>query len=818
MKGLKTSWGKVCSLAMMLVLALALAACGGTTQVETGDASGNASGDASGDAGLGYVWDTSYTESVAHEPSVTGDVTLANVVYGIDYVETTATDDDTINSPSATSNIVSVDLVQDGATVETISSEAGGVLTLVVSDGDSVEYRDILDVVESGEEIDAASMVFYETEVTEEYSEPGKFGNMGGQTAHYTYRDALKITDGEISQTESILALFDAEVSASKVTGNLNLNGAFFNGIVVDGDSDLTLEGMNVSASGDGANDFQGEAAAVLVAGDSTVTIQDTYIKTQGVIRTAAAVKENGILNIDNSVIYTEETADSVDDYTALVVPMMKRTPFALGIEGVVRATNVLGAGQGIYTDSLIVSSGWGVLSTDSGTGYDQVGTYALDVSDVVAGIGSVEVAEDGKDYTATKEVNGVTYGFTQGGSGYVAYADSGVWDKFSNVEFYSDDYVQIMASNQSSAYYEDSKLVSGRIAVMTQQNAGGTISIKDSEVYAEDTVVQIKSGAANAGYTNVILDGADVTLGTDDIWGGTLVELVESDDAGNPGNTEYEVNDTGDEAVAGAAELDDSNATLTNGEYTGNIWNNIYNNTEALNVTIDNATVNGTISSAYGYHLNDDGTRMENGTVLSACTEGDYRTSSTETGEYTKIGAQYNVASAQVNNPVNVTLTNDSTWNIVLADGTNGEADACYVNDLVVEEGCTIDSDTAVTIYVYGDQDIQGTVGKNITIEEAEVAVDGSADDGINCTTSFYDGTAVEFYIEDADGNPSKNGASVTYKAFTDTIGFTVDGDVDSITADNATVTEGNDNGLDYTLTNKSGNTDTVRVTITLK
>ena len=72
---------------------------------------------------------------------------------------------------------------------------------------------------------------------------------------------------------------------------------------------------------------------------------------------------------------------------------------------------------------------------------------------------------------------------------------------------------------------------------------------------------------------------------------------------------------------------------------------------------------------------------------------------------------------------------------------------------------------------------------------------------------------------MEDADGNPAKNGASIDYKAFTDTIGITVnDAKVADISADNASVTEGNENGYDYTLTNKSGNKDTVRVTIKLK
>ncbi|MCR5785379.1 MAG: hypothetical protein K6G40_07050 [Eubacterium sp.] len=695
-----------------------------------------------------YSWSTSATDSVEYTTSLTGDITFSSPVYGDAYIATSVTDfrtsvtNDWKNSTSASSNITSITL-SNGTDTETISAKCGGVLTLVVTTSSGVEYQDILDLVETGDTLDASKFVIVESAEIEDYSEFAKFGDMLTQFGQYTMRAALYVKDGAISATQSVQQLLSgATVSSDGSTisgGTLTLNGPFMNGIVSNDtdstskDTTVTVDDMVIEADGDGANDFKGHASVLYADGDSTMNVTDTYIHTEGVIRTATAVSGTAEMKISDSVIYTEETNDTDSEYASLVVPMMKRTPFALGLEGVVRSTNVLGSGQGIYEDSLIVSSGWGVLSTDSGVAYATTGTYALDVSDVVAGIGSVEVynSSNASKYVATKTVNGTKYGFIQGGSGYVAYADAGVYDKFDSVKFYSDDYVQIMASFASSAFYTDSTLVAGRIAVMTQQNAGGTISIKDSTVNVGDTVVQIKSGAANAGYTNAVLDNATVTFTESNKWGGTLVELVESDDAGNPGNTTYTINDTGDSAVAGQPSLTASTATLKNGTYTGNIWNNIYNNTEALDVTIDAATVNGTISSSYGYHVSDNGTRMANGTVLTACTTGDYRVSGASSGDYQKIGAQYNVANEQLNNPVNVTLTNNSTWNVVLADGTNGEADACYINNLTVESGSKIKADTTkytasnpLTIYVYGTQSIEGTVASNINIVEADVEI----------------------------------------------------------------------------------------------
>ncbi len=705
--------------------------------------------------------DEAHADVPAEEPT-TGP-TIESVTYGANYVETTATDDDTVNSPSASSNVCAVTL-SDGTE---ITAENGGVLTLVI-DG---EQYDIPDYYHNHLTLPEGAFSFETTAGTDVYSEMGKFMNMAGQTAQYTYRSALKVNAEGIAAEETIPALLGnvGRYDASGLRGgSLTSKGPFFNGIIVDS-APYDIGHVTITGKGDGANDFQGQGAMVLSSGTADVTLHNAAVLTSGVIRTAAAARDSGILRIRNSVIYTEETQDTQAQYDALVVPMMKRTPFALGLEGTVRATNVLGAGQGIYSNSMIVSSGWGVLSTDSGNGHDQTGTYALDVSNTVAGTGTVEVMQPGVDYYATRTVDDVTYGYLPGGSGYVAYADSGVWDRFDNVDFYGGNEVQIMASSNSSAFYTNSILTSGHIGIMTQQNAGGTISVQDSTMNVAETGVQIKSGAANNGYTNVVLDNTQVNFTADSKWGGTLVELVESDDAGNPGNTSYTVNDTGDEATTATAtaQVEDSNAVLRNGEYEGNIWNNIYNKYQALNIYLtDGATLTGTISSAYGYHLNDDGSRMENGTELFGDTTGNYLTSGA--GDYHKIGAQYNVANQQINNPVNVSITGGSTWNVRLADGTCGEADACYIGDLTVDADSSITAESPVTIHVYGQQDIKGNVDGNITIVQEEYTAP-------DCTTNTL--TAVDmadprhtatFVFVDENGDPAVGAASFgAYKAF---------------------------------------------------
>lgn len=263
---------------------------------------------------------------IAQAQEVSDTVTIQEVTYGEKYVETKATADDTINSPSASSNITSVTL-SDGRTVSAKTYGEGedavtGVLTLVV---DGVQC-DILDYMQGKIELKEGTYSFESTKGSVAYSEMAKFGAMGGNTAQYTYRSALMIKDGEINADETIPSLLK---SISEYTntgmkgGTLKSEGAFFNGVIAE------------------AEEQEEETTA-----SATVNINSSEIYTSGVIRTAAAAKGNGVLNINDSVIYTQETEDTQEEYDALVVPMMKRTPFALGIEGVVRATNILGSGR----------------------------------------------------------------------------------------------------------------------------------------------------------------------------------------------------------------------------------------------------------------------------------------------------------------------------------------------------------------------------------------------------------------------------------------------------------------------------------------
>ncbi len=579
------------------------------------------------------------------------------------------------------------------------------------------------------------------------------------EKATYYFRQALLVDHGRIvpdgSVTDAICGGSYDETKAEGIT--LDAGGAHFNGILLDNGSKYTIRDSRFYAYGDGGDDLAGWGTSIMADNKSELDLSNSYIETAGAIRCALYVDNTSVANVSDTVIYTKETPDTYEEYTNLVPAMMKRVPFALGMEGTVRSLNVMADGQGKFKNCLIVSTGWGAISTDSGTAYDVCNTYALDVEDTLSGIGTLEVAKEGKTYTATKEINGVTYGFTVGGSGYVTYADSGVHNRYRNVEFYSPDYIQVMGSGRTGSSYIDSYLQSGHTAFMTQQTGGGTFDFTNTTIDTVDALLQIKSGAANTGFSNIVLDHSTVNFSgtstrTDS---GILVELVESDDAGNPGITTYTINDHAEEAEATSSTVADCHALLKNGDYKGDIYNCIYNYKQILNVTVENASLTGCVSSTTAVHVDLDGNLVPNGTVLNAFMgskeydHADYSAAKGgQKGDCLIIGRFCHTEAPILNNPINVTLKNAS-WNVTKSG---------YIQTLTADALTDIQADHPVTVYakalIIGGKTLEdGTYTEGNVTFIADATVIEVEDNGIADAGQTYGNVIYTFCAADEAG-----------------------------------------------------------------
>lgn len=540
-----------------------------------------------------------------------------------------------------------------------------------------------------------------------------------------------------------VLASGEASGSASKeaVTidgASVTVDEDYFAGSVTEnGVKDFTIAAENeqvigLSVSGDasgepvvienGRIELQQRGTAISLTGGSAV-IDNVVVwnkATEGV-----SASGNAVATLKNVVVYGEQ---DIETYR-------RGSPFALGLAGSMRVTNAVGQSQITYEDSLVVSGSWAPLSTDSGT------TVCLTTRNVLAGIGWLEVAEDGKEYTATKEVNGVTYGFTLGdsanyNSGYVSYCDSGFHNYYYDSEFYGTDYVIILSSSVSSATMVNDKCYSDRIGIMWHKNQGGTVDITGGSLYADRCLFMMKGYSdldSDGCFAKLIVDGTELSVGEENV----LLQIMTSDDCGLnyealqvpeieddfsqverllgtmvqktysegfPPTIMYVFDVNGEEVGVSAAEYDafvaenptaepvmveyepqqDCSATFKNLSVEGDIYNAVWQAYQAVDVTFDNAEITGVISSAWANHVDAEGNALPGGTVIEADSSLDC---------HLGIGRVKNTAAPTVNNPVYLTLENGAVWNVT---GTSYLAkltvDSAVINGVVTVDGEAVD------------------------------------------------------------------------------------------------------------------------------
>ena len=199
----------------------------------------------------------------------------------------------------------------------------------------------------------------------------------------------------------------------------------------------------------------------------------------------------------------------------------MTKVPWALGLRGTNRATNLVGTGTVTYESCAVRANEWGALSTDGPDDPSYPGEYRLHLNT--------------KDCLV--EITGP--------SGYGAYSIAATQDVFDHTTFNVPDYGVIVANEHASVIMKNGSVInSGRFGFMYHQNQGGVTEIRDSEINAGMTPILIKSC-----YPEIHLENSRLNTGN-----GVLVQLMDSDDP-RRGFGWYDIDFSGE----GAAEKDES-------------------------------------------------------------------------------------------------------------------------------------------------------------------------------------------------------------------------------------------------------------------
>ena len=132
------------------------------------------------------------------------------------------------------------------------------------------------------------------------------------------------------------------------------------------GTGTLTVTGADIQLYGDGGDDFTGIGAALGVADTATLTVKDSKVYTEGILRSAIFAGDEGIMNLEAVTVDCEPGEYQAD--VSIPSAGMASPPNGLGIWGNCRAMNMVDAATVNITNSEIISQDWGALGVDDVT------------------------------------------------------------------------------------------------------------------------------------------------------------------------------------------------------------------------------------------------------------------------------------------------------------------------------------------------------------------------------------------------------------------------------------------------------------------
>ena len=176
---------------------------------------------------------------------------------------------------------------------------------------------------------------------------------------------AIVIYNGKYDPARSIPGIVQYGEVTDKYARDITIlaKGKNFNGIIIDGDSEYTIDNLRLMFEGDADNDFVGQGTGVTCVGKSKVTINNSDIMVVGVSRCAMHNGGHSEVHVNNTRIeyISPETTRN-----------LHAKAWNLAIEGSGRAVQHCDWTTAYYDNCYVRSSGWGLLSVD-GADYNRL-------------------------------------------------------------------------------------------------------------------------------------------------------------------------------------------------------------------------------------------------------------------------------------------------------------------------------------------------------------------------------------------------------------------------------------------------------------
>jgi hypothetical protein len=536
----------------------------------------------------------------------------------------------------------SLSLTVDGVETGQLLTETGGTATLVQAG----TYRG--DVVLTVAE---ANAVTYET-------------------LTFPFRQALYVDAAGVDRDRSVLtAVRGGKVTdASARNVSITSTGECFDGVFVQ-DATYTLNGTAISLTGNGRCDFAGYGAAVVGDGSATKLVLDgARIGTKGVVRTAVIANDGANVVVKNSVLRTRNGVLPADYQATVETPYMQSVPWMLGLDGNVRATNLIGrSSKATYLNSTVFSETWGALSVEGGSG--------LKLTVVDSHVGNTGEYGYGTYAIGDAVVRVLGSRFDVGSyatiiAGPAAVVHYGASTRAAVAALNTELDLGLSAAELKALPVRNTVVNSGHFGYMFF--GAGTLTLDGGTVINSERATFLNKGQQTA----ISVDGAGGTrLNPRD---GIILQMIELDDPGPVRvdgkmlNTGVYTEPTGDPAKDStfdvtAAHTADGAATFTSIKLKGDFYNGMRKGKNMV-LTFEDATVEGVITASRTKH----------------------RVSTIDASTFYELGIVTNTAQAAVNNGVVVRLNSGSAWTVT---GTS------YLTSLTLAADATVKAPRGKTV-----------------------------------------------------------------------------------------------------------------------
>ena len=426
----------------------------------------------------------------------------------------------------------------------------------------------------------------------------------------------------------------------------------------------VVLSNYSLDFTGVGTNDMGGFGAALYVSDNAVAEFNNFRVITRGPGRGTLFTRFDSDVTVNDSVFY------AVSDPNRST---MQGCPPGLFLEGSIRATNAVGGSCVTYNNSVVISQGWGALSTDSDSLYTSwTDPTELHINDSYIGVitsGYGAYSDGGAtDYFTGSVIDVPDYAAVETGGGVVSFVDC-----YLNVGMYG-----VMTHSGNSVgdiLFQNCDLHVGEAAVMLRDTAN-TVVIDNCTIAFDGTYTLHAEKAAEWGVDMADVDAQFGTVNGEDVDyvhtayrsgdSNCIVKLIHNSDSGS--GTEN----------SGAAPT----VTIKNSVMAGNILNTAammgdeYTATSgpagegirpprSLVVTLDGSTIDGAIS------LGQDTWEVTHFASGNTASQEIGYAAATELGMFCDAG--YGLS---------LTLANGSIWNVT---------ETSYLTELVVGDGCTV-------------------------------------------------------------------------------------------------------------------------------